>query len=396
MPAFWPHTVASTTQCGNVQCMLQCMPWSTHVVCQSRQAAQEVWGVVRMVQIAGEIATAKCIKKLHTWREEEEVTMPHIAESLQNLLCPNAGGEMTNASSIWSPPVPASIPLLVCPMPMDASAPISSISQIFPHKVAFWDPPATQNLLGPLTCCCAKFIDMVDNYMPLLHQGPIENMFLDEIESVLIKDICIAYAKKIFELFELEFGYADTYPLTSGWAGHEYFHVGYVLPRMECSVGEELLKFEIANTPSCSLHTALMQAASGWHQCGQVYPDIQAEHVLHVGLQGDLFCKQAQCTSRDTAAESTQCEACGRAWMKPGQADLKLSVFNTSVDEDLFELFFGILETLPKEPDSPRAVNINNPIELLTTDDASTLISKVNAVQSILHNSPGSAWSKSS
>ncbi|KAJ7602434.1 phenol 2-monooxygenase [Roridomyces roridus] len=53
------------------------------------------------------------------------------------------------------------------------------------YEVAFWDPTATQKLARTRRApSCPDFVDVVDNYTLLLHQGLIENAFLDEITAV--------------------------------------------------------------------------------------------------------------------------------------------------------------------------------------------------------------------
>ncbi|ORY84725.1 phenol 2-monooxygenase [Leucosporidium creatinivorum] len=52
------------------------------------------------------------------------------------------------------------------------------------QEVSFWDPTETQPLARTSRApSCPDFIDVVDNYTLLLHQGLIENAFLDEIEN---------------------------------------------------------------------------------------------------------------------------------------------------------------------------------------------------------------------
>ncbi|KAF7376641.1 Phenol 2-monooxygenase [Mycena sanguinolenta] len=52
------------------------------------------------------------------------------------------------------------------------------------YEVAFWDPTPTQKLARTSRApSCPDFVDVVDNYTLLLHQGLIENAFLDEIET---------------------------------------------------------------------------------------------------------------------------------------------------------------------------------------------------------------------
>ncbi|KAK7031527.1 phenol 2-monooxygenase [Favolaschia claudopus] len=52
------------------------------------------------------------------------------------------------------------------------------------YEVAFWDPTADQKLARTSRApSCPEFIDVVDNYTLLLHQGLIEEAFLDEIEA---------------------------------------------------------------------------------------------------------------------------------------------------------------------------------------------------------------------
>ncbi|KAF7305795.1 Phenol 2-monooxygenase [Mycena chlorophos] len=52
------------------------------------------------------------------------------------------------------------------------------------YEVAFWDPTPTQKLARTSRApSCPEFIDVVDNYTLLLHQGLIEHAFLDEIET---------------------------------------------------------------------------------------------------------------------------------------------------------------------------------------------------------------------
>ncbi|KAJ7213021.1 phenol 2-monooxygenase [Mycena pura] len=52
------------------------------------------------------------------------------------------------------------------------------------YEVAFWDPTPTQKLARTSRApSCPEFIDVVDNYTLLLHQGLIEHAFLDEIEA---------------------------------------------------------------------------------------------------------------------------------------------------------------------------------------------------------------------
>ncbi|SCV71893.1 BQ2448_4587 [Microbotryum intermedium] len=51
------------------------------------------------------------------------------------------------------------------------------------YSVPFWDPTATEQLARTSRSpSCPDFIDVVDNYTLLLHQGLIENAFLDETE----------------------------------------------------------------------------------------------------------------------------------------------------------------------------------------------------------------------
>lgn len=53
------------------------------------------------------------------------------------------------------------------------------------YEVAFWDPTPTAQLARTSRApSCPEFIDVVDNYTLLLHQGLIEHAFLDEIEAV--------------------------------------------------------------------------------------------------------------------------------------------------------------------------------------------------------------------
>ncbi|KAJ7678679.1 phenol 2-monooxygenase [Mycena rosella] len=52
------------------------------------------------------------------------------------------------------------------------------------YEVAFWDPTATEKLARTSRApSCPDFVDVVDNYTLLLHQGLIEHAFLDEIEA---------------------------------------------------------------------------------------------------------------------------------------------------------------------------------------------------------------------
>ncbi|KAJ7467058.1 phenol 2-monooxygenase [Mycena latifolia] len=52
------------------------------------------------------------------------------------------------------------------------------------YEVAFWDPTATEKLARTSRApSCPEFVDVVDNYTLLLHQGLIEHAFLDEIEA---------------------------------------------------------------------------------------------------------------------------------------------------------------------------------------------------------------------
>ncbi|KAJ7049750.1 phenol 2-monooxygenase [Mycena amicta] len=52
------------------------------------------------------------------------------------------------------------------------------------YEVAFWDPTSSQKLARTSRApSCPEFIDVVDNYTLLLHQGLIEHAFLDEIEA---------------------------------------------------------------------------------------------------------------------------------------------------------------------------------------------------------------------
>ena len=52
------------------------------------------------------------------------------------------------------------------------------------YSVAFWDPTETEQLARTSRApSCPDFIDVVDNYTLLLHQGLIENTFVDEIEQ---------------------------------------------------------------------------------------------------------------------------------------------------------------------------------------------------------------------
>jgi hypothetical protein len=53
------------------------------------------------------------------------------------------------------------------------------------YEVAFWDPTATEKLARTSRApSCPDFVDVVDNYTLLLHQGLIEQAFLDEIQTV--------------------------------------------------------------------------------------------------------------------------------------------------------------------------------------------------------------------
>ncbi|KAJ7680981.1 phenol 2-monooxygenase [Mycena polygramma] len=52
------------------------------------------------------------------------------------------------------------------------------------YEVAFWDPTPTKKLARTSRApSCPEFIDVVDNYTLLLHQGLIEQAFLSEIEA---------------------------------------------------------------------------------------------------------------------------------------------------------------------------------------------------------------------
>ncbi|KAJ7502456.1 phenol 2-monooxygenase [Mycena galericulata] len=52
------------------------------------------------------------------------------------------------------------------------------------YEVAFWDPTPTEKLARTSRApSCPDFVDVVDNYTLLLHQGLIENAFLDEIQA---------------------------------------------------------------------------------------------------------------------------------------------------------------------------------------------------------------------
>ncbi|TFL03010.1 phenol 2-monooxygenase [Pterulicium gracile] len=56
------------------------------------------------------------------------------------------------------------------------------------YEVAFWDPTDTEKLARTSRAAsCPDFIDVVDNYTLLLHQGRIEHAFLDEIEARRVK-----------------------------------------------------------------------------------------------------------------------------------------------------------------------------------------------------------------
>lgn len=60
-----------------------------------------------------------------------------------------------------------------------------SSSGVRVYEVVFWDPTETSQLARTSRApSCPEFIDVVDNYTLLLHQGLIENAFLDEIEAV--------------------------------------------------------------------------------------------------------------------------------------------------------------------------------------------------------------------
>lgn len=52
------------------------------------------------------------------------------------------------------------------------------------YEVAFWDPTSTEKLARTSRAAsCPDFVDVVDNYTLLLHQGLIEQAFLREIEN---------------------------------------------------------------------------------------------------------------------------------------------------------------------------------------------------------------------
>lgn len=52
------------------------------------------------------------------------------------------------------------------------------------YEVAFWDPTSTEKLARTSRAAsCPDFVDVVDNYTLLLHQGLIEEAFLNEIEN---------------------------------------------------------------------------------------------------------------------------------------------------------------------------------------------------------------------
>ncbi|KAK4050697.1 hypothetical protein OIV83_003423 [Microbotryomycetes sp. JL201] len=52
------------------------------------------------------------------------------------------------------------------------------------QEVSFWDPTETSPLARTSRApSCPDFVDVIDNYTLLLHQGLIENSFLDEIEN---------------------------------------------------------------------------------------------------------------------------------------------------------------------------------------------------------------------
>lgn len=61
------------------------------------------------------------------------------------------------------------------------------------YEVVFWDPTVDAQLARTSRAAsCPEFIDVVDNYTLLLHQGLIEHSFLDEIEAVSLTSVlCI-------------------------------------------------------------------------------------------------------------------------------------------------------------------------------------------------------------
>lgn len=62
------------------------------------------------------------------------------------------------------------------------------------YEVTFWDPTPDSKLERTSRApSCPEFIDVVDNYTLLLHQGLIEHSFLDEIEAVSSVSICRTY-----------------------------------------------------------------------------------------------------------------------------------------------------------------------------------------------------------
>jgi len=57
------------------------------------------------------------------------------------------------------------------------------------YEVGFWDPTEEKQLARTSRApSCPDFIDVVDNYTLLLHQGLIERSYLDEIEAVRLFD----------------------------------------------------------------------------------------------------------------------------------------------------------------------------------------------------------------
>ena len=53
------------------------------------------------------------------------------------------------------------------------------------YEVAFWDPTPTSKLARTSRApSCPDFIDVADPFTLLLHQGLIENAFIDEIDAV--------------------------------------------------------------------------------------------------------------------------------------------------------------------------------------------------------------------
>ncbi|KAJ7233893.1 phenol 2-monooxygenase [Mycena rebaudengoi] len=75
------------------------------------------------------------------------------------------------------------------------------------YEVAFWDPTATEKLARTSRApSCPDFVDVVDNYTLLLHQGLIEQAFLDEIQTrrTVLADAQPAPPDGLFRPFMLE------------------------------------------------------------------------------------------------------------------------------------------------------------------------------------------------